>query len=451
MNLRDALQVGPGDVVVFVGAGGKTTAMFRLAHELAAEGLRVVSTTTTRIGQDELKLAGDYLTVGQPPALPGNFPSLLASARHLFVFSETGLPNKARGVPPEWVDESLAGNTALDVVLVEADGSRMLPLKAPQPHEPAMPRTATLVVPIAGLTALGEPLDEEHVYGSERIAARAGVPVGATITPEVIAEVLGAADMGLKDAPPGARIVPLMNQVTAETLPEARRIAGRLLAQPRISRVVIAAAGEEEPAREVHRPVTGVVLAAGQSTRMGEPKLLLPWGEGSTMIREVCRTALASAGMQEVVVVTGAWREGVEEALAGLPVRFVHNPEHAEGEMLSSVKAGLRALLDDAAAALVFLGDQPGLEPGVVDEVLRGYAEGRGRIIAPTYQGRRGHPVLFDRATWDALIALPVGSAPRDLLRARDADVVEVDTNTPTVLQDIDTPDDYEQAGGSRA
>ncbi|HQA69086.1 MAG TPA: selenium cofactor biosynthesis protein YqeC [Aggregatilineales bacterium] len=450
MNLSEALQIERGDVVVFVGAGGKTTAMFRVAHELAARGLRVVSTTTTRIGQDELQIARNYLLVGQPPALPNDFPSLLARYRHLFVFSEKAPPNKARGVPPEWVDAQLAGNSAVDVVLVEADGSRRLPLKAPQPHEPAMPQSATLVVPIAGLSALGEPLDEAHVYGSEDIAARAGLTVGATITPEVIAAVLGGDDMGLKDVPPGARIVPLMNQVTDATLPEARRIAQSLLARPAIRRVVAAAAGEEEAVREVYRRVVGVVLAAGQSIRMGQAKLLLPWGEGSTMIREVCRAVLAS-GLQEVIVVTGAWREQVEEALAGLPVTLVHNPDYAEGEMLSSVKVGLRAAPADAEAALVFLGDQPGLEPGVVGAVLHAYAGGRGRIIAPAYQGRRGHPVLFDRATWEMVMALPTGTAPRALLSARPEDVVELEVDTPSILQDIDTPDDYEQARRSGA
>ncbi|MGB4676022.1 MAG: hypothetical protein WBH90_04790, partial [Aggregatilineales bacterium] len=82
--------------------------------------------------------------------------------------------------------------------------------------------------------------------------------------------------------------------------------------------------------------------------------------------------------------------------------------------------------------------------------VLHAYAGGRGRIIAPAYQGRRGHPVLFDRATWEMVMALPTGTAPRALLSARPEDVVELEVDTPSILQDIDTPDDYEQARSSR-
>lgn len=445
-SFAEALGVRQGDVVVFSGAGGKTTALFRLGEELAAAGLRVVSTTTTRIGQDELRLAPGYLAIGQPDRLPPDLPSLLARYRHLFVFKETAPPNKARGFDPAWVDEMLASWPGLDVLLVEADGARRQPLKAPQPHEPAMPASTTLAVPVLGLSALGQPLDEEHAYNSAQIAQQTGYALGALVTPEVLAAVLGDPAMGLKDIPPGARVVPLLNQLTAGTLGAARDIGRRLLAaQPRISRVVAGALGEEGPEIEAYRRVTGVVLAAGLSARMGEAKLLLPWGEGSTIIRETVVGALA-AGLPELIVVTGAWQAEVEAQLVGLPVRTVHNPNYLEGEMISSLQAALRAASSESEAVLVFLGDQPAIEPPAVQAVLAAYAQGCGQAVMPAYQGRRGHPVLFDRALWDGLLALPPGRAPRDLLREREAGVCEVPVDTPSVLLDIDTPDDYARA-----
>lgn len=445
MDLSQALGIRVRDVVVFVGAGGKTTAMFRLADELAAVGLRVVSTTTTRIGQDELDRVPHYLQLGESPELPAGFPGLLAAHRHLFVFSRLGPPSKIQGVSPDWIDVQLARHPAIDVVLVEADGSRRLPLKAPYPHEPAMPKSATVVVPVAGLNVLGQPLDDKHVYGADLVAQRTGGELGEPVTPRVLADVLGGDDMGLKDAPSTARIIPLLNRVTTGTLPAARRIASQVLHNRRVARVVIGAVGEAEPVREVRRRVTGVVLAAGQSERMGEAKLLLPWGDGSTIIRNVCAQA-AAADLTELLVVTGGWREQVEAAIADLPLRVVHNPQYAEGEMLSSVQAALRAAPESSEAVLIFLGDQPAVQEGVVADVLNAYAEGCGTIVAPVYEGRRGHPVLIDRVFWDALLRLPVGAAPRDVLRAHEDEVCEVPVDTPSVLQDIDTPDDYEQA-----
>lgn len=449
MDLSPALGIQRRDVVVFVGAGGKTTAMFRAARELAAQGWRTVTTTTTRIGQDELRLTPHYLMLGEPPRLPVDFASVLAAHRNLFVFSDMAPPNKARGVSPGWLDEHLARHTALDVVLVEADGSRQLPLKAPRPHEPPIPSLATLVVPIASLSALGQPLDEEHIFGAALIAARTGHPPGEPITAALIATILGDGEMGLKDVPPGARVVPLLNSVADEALPAAREIAGRLLLNPRISHVVIAGVADPDapPVREVRRRVVGVVLAAGLSERMGEAKLLLPWGEGSTLIREVCRQVVAS-GLPEVLVATGAWREQVEAQIAGLPVRAVYNPRYEQGEMISSLQAALDATPEGVEAALVFLGDQPRVEPAVVAGLLTAYAEGRGRLIAPVYEGQRGHPVLLDRAYWGALRALPPDGAPRDVLRAHGEDVYELPVDTPSVLQDIDTPDDYQRARG---
>jgi probable selenium-dependent hydroxylase accessory protein YqeC len=135
IKLALALAIRPGDIVAFVGAGGKTTSMFRLARELVEQGLKVVTTTTTRIASDELRFAPHYMELGDPARLPGEFATLMELHRHVFIY--TGLENetKVRGVSPGWLDEHLAQHPAADVVLCEADGSRRLPFKAPYPHE----------------------------------------------------------------------------------------------------------------------------------------------------------------------------------------------------------------------------------------------------------------------------------------------------------------------------
>lgn len=444
MHLRDALDIRRGDLVAFVGAGGKTSGMFRLAAELAESGWRVVTTTTTRLAVEELAEAPGVVALEGRRTLPDDFTERLEAERHLFVYDTISGKDRLRGLEEGWVGEVLAAHPAVDVVLVEADGARMRSFKAPYDHEPAMPPAATLVVFAIGLDLLGEPLDEEHVYGWELIAARLGVTEGATITPALMAAVAADPAMGMKRVPSGGRQAVLLNKANPDRMAAARATAAEILAIGGPQRVLIASTWDADPVLELRRPVSAVVLAAGRATRMGGPKLVLPW-QGQPMIRGVCREALAS-DVRDVLVVTGGWRGEVEAALADVPVRLTHNPDHATGGMLSSLGVGLRALPDDAAAALVVLGDQPTVQHEVIDRLLTAYAEGRGPIVVPVYEGRRGHPVLIDRSLWGDLHALPAGGAPRDLLSAHEETIVELEVASPSILHDIDTPADYEAA-----
>jgi molybdenum cofactor cytidylyltransferase len=211
-----------------------------------------------------------------------------------------------------------------------------------------------------------------------------------------------------------------------------------------VNRVLIAAVRAAEPIFEAHRRVGAIVLAAGLSVRMGEPKMLLPWGD-EPVIRRVCREGIAS-GAHRVIVVTGANRDAVEKAIADLPVEPIFNPDYAQGEMLSSVQAGLRALEGAADACLIVLGDQPQIEGKVVAGVIQAYFEGRGGIIVPSYQMRRGHPVVMDCQFWPELLALPPDGAPRDVVRAHEDAIYHLVVDTPSVLGDLDTPEDYRRA-----
>jgi probable selenium-dependent hydroxylase accessory protein YqeC len=162
-------------VVAFVGAGGKSTTMFRLAAARAAAGQQVVTTTSTRIGRDQLKLAPAHLIIDQVAALP----DLLAACRHVLVTAPL-IPGKALGIGEADI-AALAARPEVDLVLVEADGAAGRWLKAPADHEPAIPTCATHVVWIANLRVLGQPLDASHVHRPERASALLGIPLGTPI------------------------------------------------------------------------------------------------------------------------------------------------------------------------------------------------------------------------------------------------------------------------------
>lgn len=444
MNLTQALDLQPGDVVSFVGAGGKTSAMIRLAGELAGQGWRVISTTTTRIAQDELRLAPQQVGFGHGMQLPDTLPEQVEQHRHIFVFSKIEADGKVRGVRPAWLDSHLARATYLDALLVEADGSRRLPMKAPLPHEPAIPVSSTVVVPVVGLDALDLPLDEKHIYGADVIHNATGHQMGRPVTTRLVAAVLISPQLGLKNVPRQARVALLLNQVTPNLLPQAHEIAAFALTDQNIERVLIGAVQEPEPIREIKRRVGAVVLAAGGSRRMGQPKLLLPWNS-SSIIRSVCER-IVSCGLHEIVVVAGEQMEAIQQQLTDLPVRVIYNPDHAEGEMLSSLRLGLQSIWHSSSACMVVLGDQPEVERDVFSLIMNAYSKGLGRIIIPTYQGRRGHPVLIDNTFWQSLFDLPSDKAPRDMLSAHEQHIYQMVVDTETVLSDIDTPEDYQRA-----
>jgi molybdenum cofactor cytidylyltransferase len=186
--------------------------------------------------------------------------------------------------------------------------------------------------------------------------------------------------------------------------------------------------------------IWAVVLAAGESRRMGTQKLLLPFGD-TTVVGAVVRTAQASRA-EKVLVVLGADRQAVRGELAPRGVEFAVNDDFHLG-MLSSVQAGFRALPAAAEAAVVLLGDQPFLAASVVDAVIASFEAGDRGLVIPTFQGRRGHPVLVDLKYRGEVLGFDQADGLRRLLRAHADDVLEIETADPNILRDLDTPEDY--------
>ncbi|MCC7209453.1 MAG: putative selenium-dependent hydroxylase accessory protein YqeC [Anaerolineae bacterium] len=445
MLIREALHVQRGDVVAFTGAGGKTSTLFRLGRELAELGWRVLGTTTTRLAVEEVALAPGALGAMGARIRPEAISRALGQHGFVFLYHNFN-GDKAVGFAPDTID-ALLDSVDSDVILVEADGARRLPFKAPREHEPVLPAATTLAVPVVGVDIIGQPLDAEHVYNPQAMIARYGYPEGERVKWPWVASVLRDTELGLKGIPDHARAVALINKVPEDGLRRtlARLVARLALREARMEAVALGAVQSlDDPILEIHRRVAAVVLAGGLSRRMEQPghsKVLLPW-DGRPIIRVIV-DRLKRLRLDDLVVVTGHVAAKVRAALGDEPVRFAHNKEYRQGDMLSSLQAGLRALGPHIAACLVVLGDQPQLDNRVVAELINAYAEGRGRIVAPSYQNRRGHPILIDRAFWKEILDLPVGGSPRDVINAHADDISYVPVETDSILRDIDTPDDY--------
>jgi molybdenum cofactor cytidylyltransferase len=187
--------------------------------------------------------------------------------------------------------------------------------------------------------------------------------------------------------------------------------------------------------------IGAVILAAGQSRRMGRNKMLLPFGT-STVLETIVAEVAACKSVFDLVVVTGHEPDRITALLASQPVRCVFNPDYARAEMLASLQVGLRALPAEVQAALIVPGDHPRLRREVIQSVIDAYQPGT--LVIPSYQLKRGHPILVDRAWWDELLTLPETATLRDFIRAHEDHIRYVVVETDSVLTDVDTPEEYQ-------
>ena len=208
------------------------------------------------------------------------------------------------------------------------------------------------------------------------------------------------------------------------------------------------AAGHTKPALVPNKtPIAAVILAAGASTRMGQPKQLLPIG-GLPMVRRVTETVCA-AGLAQVVVVVGAHAEAVCRALAGLPVDLILNDNWAEG-MTASLRCGLCSLRPEIGAALIVLADQPALTTELIRALADRYHATGAPVVAPFFQGRRGRPALFDRGLFPELLAATGNQSRREVITRHWDQIAHVEVSDPAVFRDIDTRQDYEKVAQLR-
>ena len=187
--------------------------------------------------------------------------------------------------------------------------------------------------------------------------------------------------------------------------------------------------------------ISAIILAAGQSKRMGQPKMLLPW-ENTTVLGKVIET-IQQTGIEDILVVTGGARDEVEKIAANYKLRTTHNENFARDEMLASIQLGLQEQETQSEAALICLGDQPQVEERSVRKVCDAFRENKSSIVVPSYQMRRGHPWLIARELWGEVLQMRTPESMRDFLNAHRDDIFYVELDTSSILMDLDTPADY--------
>jgi molybdenum cofactor cytidylyltransferase len=324
------------------------------------------------------------------------------------------------------------------------------------PHE-----EAALAPAIKELLALGAEL--VIVFGASAIADRRDV------IPAAITDIGGAIEHFGMPVDPGnllligsAKGVPVLGAPGCARSPVENGfdwVLMRLLAGIKVTRTELMGMGvggllmeivtrpqpRTKPEIEGNHHTAAIILAAGRSTRMGGPNKLLAELAGKKLVRIATEQALASKA-SEVVVVTGHQADLVEQALQGLKVKFVRNPDFAGG-LASSVKAGISAVSADADSAVICLGDMPLIDSGLIDRLIEAFGPDRGNlIVVPVADGRRGNPVLWARRFFKKLMTLDGDIGARHLIARHAEAVAEVPVEGEGAFLDIDTPQALETA-----
>jgi molybdenum cofactor cytidylyltransferase len=434
LTLAGALRLSPDACVAFVGAGGKTTAIFHLAREISSP---VIITATTHLGDWQIPLADKHLVAVSFEALvETRFKGIT------LVTGPIGEDHRTKGIEKnvlKWLRaEAKKQHMPL---LIEADGARRSPLKAPTAKEPPIPHFVSDVVVVAGLSALGKPLSQETVYHAEIFSQFSGLEIGQLITASAVIQLLCHPRGGSKNIPASARRTILLNQCDTPELQAAAHGMIPLLL-PHFDSVIISSLAKHYVFAQ-HEPVAGIILAAGGSKRYGQTKQLLDW-RGEPFVRVVAKTAL-KAGLSPVIIVTGSNAEQVETAVKRLPVMISRNADWQIGQS-RSIQAGLQAISQAGSrqpgAAIFLLADQPQITASVIHALVETHAIKFPPIVAPlVMMEQRGNPVLFDRLTFPDLMSLQGDVGGRSLFSKYHVEYMP--WHDDRLLLDVDKPEDY--------
>ncbi len=435
LTLRNALGLNAVPRLAAVGAGGKTTFLSQLAREYA-QG--VLLTTSTHLAVEQAGMADRHLIIHAQNEIEAIFQTGIHDIT--LITGDEVSDGRLAGLPMEWLEmiANLADQANLPL-LIEADGSRRLPIKAPADFEPAIPPWVKEVVVCAGLSGIGSPIDSGHVHRAEIVAGLTRQEPGSTVTSRTITNILTDPAGGLKNIPPNARKIALLNQADDEF----RQSAGGHIAYDLIDTydtiLITSLQDPSAPVKAVYAPAAAIILAAGKSTRFeGGQKVLLDWF-GEPFVRQIARTAL-EAHLSPVIVIAGVEFDNVKKALAGLPVNVLENKNWETGQS-SSIQTGLNHLPDRVRSVVFLLADQPQVSPTMIYALVERHRDTVSPIVAPLVEDRRANPVLFDRVTFDHLMALQGDTGGRAIFSKYQVDYIPwLDR---VMLFNVDTQEDY--------
>lgn len=445
MKLVDAIRLKKNTLLAFVGGGGKTTAMFQLARQFESP---VIVTTTTHLAVEQSALADIHFALEEDAI----FPDLQSAIAENHVILITGLPHedgRLGSIPPGILIQLKAFVDQKKIpLLIEADGSRKLPLKAPAESEPVIPGWVNTVVVVVGLSCLGALASDQTIHRFRNFSKITNIKAKEPITTRHIEKMLFNPAGGLKGIPETARRIVLLNQADDDaSVQEAISLANRVVAVYDAALVAslkpLKTRDRQNVSGVLHcaEKIAGIILAAGGATRYGKPKSLLSW-RGESLIRHVAKTALA-ARLDPLIIVLGATIPEIKHVLDDLPVQFVENRDWETGQS-SSLRIGIQKVNEfSCGGAIIMQADQPRVPVELLEGEIQLHAKKIPSIVIPWIEDHPSSPVLFDKKYFGELLKLEGDQGGRALFSK--FPVKWLEWEKPSDLIDIDTPEEYQR------
>ena len=430
------IEIGKKELVCLIGAGGKTSTMFRLAQELSSKGMRVLATTTTAIYYPEREQYDEILvSKDESTDLFDNRCNSGITVLGRSISSE----GKLLGVNPKFLDDVFLKGI-FDYIIVEGDGSKSRPIKAPAEHEPVIPSQTSKLMGIVGMDSIGLEVCEESVHRPELLCAITGCRERDIINTEIISRLVIHKEGLFKAAPDLSERYLLLNKADGEKEKNAAcDIAQKLLDNGCGFAGIIISSIKNATFQNAFKSISGIILASGLSRRMGTNKLLLPLG-GVPVIERVIAAASQSK-LGEIILVCSS----VTVASIGIRygVKIVDNTAPQLGQS-QSVRLGVEGSCKSADGFMFLVGDQPFITADIINRLIERNISENCSAVVPRYNGKRGNPVIFSASLREKLIGLKGDSGGRVLLEGLDESIVNVDFSDEKSGFDIDTREEYE-------
>lgn len=424
------------ELISFVGGGGKTSSIFKLAHELKAESKKVLVTTTTKIFVPEPK-DFDKLIIRHNNE---NFNIIKPSASSITVLGESIQNEKIWGLSPAIIDEIFQSGL-FDCILVEADGAKRKSIKAPSSHEPVIPSSTTKTVGVIGLSALHKDIEKE-VFRTEifkKICEDSQI-----LTLEQIFRLIISPQGLFKNTPLDAEKYLFLNQVEGQNLKKAAHDLFNMLNEAgfNLDGMIMGSLKEEKFYPCLHREhVSGIIMAAGFSRRMGQDKLLLKLNEGLVLVEKVIKEAVSS-DLNEIILVYQ--NQDVQKIGEKYGVKTVFNPEPFKGQSVS-VKIGVKASYSKADGYMFLPGDMPFVDNNLINKMLAAFKNSTFPILIPFYNNMPGMPAIFSAALRSELLKLTGDKGGRSIIRKNPQKVKKINIGETFKGIDIDTQEELKK------